>query len=54
MIKINKHETKQFITTDPKELINSIHEYQSKIRYLIFTGKIDRNYIVFSNIGIAE
>lgn len=54
MIKINKHETKQFITTDPTKLIGFIQEYQSKIRYLVFTGKIDRNYVVFSNIGIAE
>lgn len=54
MIKINNPETKQFITTNPKELVESIQKYQSKILFLISVGEINRKMIIFSNIGYGE
>jgi len=58
MININnlesKQESKQFITTNPKELVESIQKYQSKILFLIYVGEINRNNVVFSNIGYGE
>lgn len=45
---------KQFITTNPKELVESIQKYQSKIMYLVFAKEIDIKSVVFSNIGYGE
>ncbi len=47
-----KHE--RIITDNPKELVDSIQKYQSKILFLISVGKIDRKSVVFSNIGYGE
>ncbi len=54
VININMLEKKRFITDNPKELSECIHEYQAKLTYLIFVGEIDRNNVVFSNIGYGE
>ncbi len=54
MIKINNYETKRFITSDPKELMNYIQGYQSKIMFLIYIKEININNILFSDIGIAK
>lgn len=54
MININNLEQKQFITDDPMKLMNYIQEYQTKIRFLIASGKINMNNVIFSDIGIAK
>lgn len=53
MININNPETKQFITTDPSELVRFIQEYQSKIMFLVYTGEIKIKDVKFSNIGFG-
>ncbi len=58
MININnlepKQEVKQFITTNPQELVESIQKYQSKILFLISVGEINAKNVVFSRIGYGE
>lgn len=54
MININNPELKSFITTNPKELVESIQKYQSKIIFLISVGEINAKNVVFSKIGYGE
>ncbi len=54
MIIINNPESKQFITNNPQELVESIQKYQSKIIFLISVGEINAKNVIFSRIGYGE